>query len=468
MFSKLIQKYKDSAGRLDVRLTTYYTIILVTLSVLVCLFCFIRLQHLLLKQVDKILIDEAHELTDDIAASSDYRAGCARFEQDINRRKYYQIEFRLLTTDLQTLYATPYASRLPLPDLGVSRSFETVRLEGKRTRYRVYQRTFSPGSQDMVVQIATTMRTNQELLERFYENVLWALPLIFVVSIGCGMLAARKPCRIIRNIAAVTATITSESLHERLPVPSARDDVRALTETINGMIERLEASFAQMRQFTADVSHELRTPLFAVRGNMEVALSRQRDAAEYREVLSECLEKIDFLIKMVNDMFLISRFEAGKINLDAQVVNLASILQDICDFYTPMAQDRSIDLQLEACETAVTLADRGRVLQLLSNLLDNALKFTPQGGRVTLSLVRQQAAIILEVTDTGIGIPEHELQRVFDRFYQSDRSRSSPQRGAGLGLQICKRIAEAHGWTIGVRPNAGQGVTFFVTIPVKQ
>ena len=179
MFSKLIQKYKDSAGRLDVRLTTYYTIILVTLSVLVCLFCFIRLQHLLLKQVDKILIDEAHELTDDIAASSDYRAGCARFEQDINRRKYYQIEFRLLTTDLQTLYATPYASRLPLPDLGVSRSFETVRLEGKRTRYRVYQRTFSPGSQDMVVQIATTMRTNQELLERFYENVLWALPLIF-------------------------------------------------------------------------------------------------------------------------------------------------------------------------------------------------------------------------------------------------------------------------------------------------
>lgn len=459
---------KTYAGRLDVRLTTLYTIILLTLSLLVCLFCFYRLQHLLIKQVDKILIDESHELTDDIVASDDFYTGCARFEQDINRRKYYQIEFRLLDRNGTPLYATAQASKLPLPQRMDSRYFETVRIEGRRSRYRVYHHPFSAGSQDMVAQIATTMQYDQELLERFSENVLWAVPLFAGASILLGMFAARKPCRIIRDIATVANRITSDNLQERLPVPSADDEVRTLTETINSMIERLERSFGELRRFTADVSHELRNPLFALRGNMEVALERQRDASEYRETISECLEKIDFLIKLVNDLFLVSRFDTGKINLDAQVVNLTEIVQDMIDFYAPMAQDRGVELKIVRQDTAVTIADKTRVLQLLSNLLDNALKFTPEGGSVHLVVERRNAGIVLEVSDSGIGIPEHEMAHVFDRFYQVDPARSGTQRGAGLGLQICKRIAEAHGWTIGVRSNQGPGVTFFITIPIKQ
>jgi len=450
-----------------VRLTAWYTLILLTLSLLVCLFCYFRLQHLLLKQVDKILIDETHEFIDDITGSDDMAAGCRRFEEDVKRRKYYQIEFRVLDRDGRTVYATAQAFRLP-PAVPAAQTFLTERLEGRRSRYRVYQRPFTAGSQDLLLQIATTTRPDTELLERFYENVLWALPLIMAVSILCGMFAARTPCRIIRNIAGIAGTITSDNLHQRLPVPQARDEVRALTETINGMIERLERSFTELRRFTADVSHELRNPLFALRGTMEVALSRQRDAAEYSETISECLEKIDFLIRMVNNLFLISRFETGKISLEAQAVNLADAVQDIVDFYAPTAQERGVELSIIRQDTAVVPADKTRLLQLLSNLLDNAMKFTPAGGSVRISIAQERAAIHLAVTDSGIGIPEQDMPHVFERLYQVDAARSGERHGAGLGLQICKRIAEAHGWTIAVSRNEGPGVTFSVTIPVQQ
>lgn len=466
MFSRLKSNYFD---RLDVRLTTYYTLILLSLSLLVCLFCYYRLQHVLLKQVDKILIDETHELIDDITEYKDYSAGCRLFENDISKRKYYQFEFRVLTRAGETLYGSQRAFKLPFPEVQRSHDFSTFSLEGKRYRYRVYQRNVSiPGSQDIIVQIATEARLDHELLERFLENILWALPVILCLSICCGMLAARQPRRIIKNIAVIANTITSENLQERLPVPSAQDEVRALTQTINSMIERLEKSFTEIKQFTADVSHELRNPLFALKGTMEVALSRQRDSGEYRETISECLEKINFLIKMVNDLFLISRFESRKITLELTYLNLAETMRDIFDFFSPMAQDRNLTFKIDRSDTVVVSADKTRMLQLVSNLLDNAIKFTPEGGAITLTLIKETGGARLEVCDTGIGIPEDEIPYIFNRFYQVDDVRSGTARGTGLGLQICRRIADAHGWDLSVKCNTnGCGVTFSLMIPVK-
>jgi heavy metal sensor kinase len=464
MFSNLRSNYFN---RLDVRLTTSSTLILLSLSLLVCLFCYYRLQHVLLKQVDKILIDETHELIDDMSEHGDYRVGCRLFESDISKRKYYQFEFRVLTRAGETLYGSQRAYKLPLPALEKTRDFSTVSLEGRHYRYRLYQRNASvAGLQDMIIQIATETRLDQELLERFLDNILWALPVILFLSICCGMLAARQPRRIIKDIAVIANTITSENLQERLPVPSARDEVRALTETINSMIERLQKSFTEIKQFTADVSHELRNPLFALKGTMEVALSRQRDPGEYRETISECLEKINFLIKLVNDLFLISRFENRKITLELTYLNLAEIIRDIFDFFSPMAQERNLTFTIDRSDTVVVSVDKTRMLQLVSNLLDNAIKFTPEHGAITVTLTREDPAARLEISDTGIGIPEHELPYIFNRFYQVDEVRSGTERGTGLGLQICKRIADAHGWELSVRRNNGPGITATVVIPL--
>lgn len=466
MFSRLKSKYFE---RLDIRLTTYSTLILLALSVFLCFFFYFRLQHLLMKQVDKILIDETHELVDDITEHKDIISGCRIFEADIARRKYYPFDFRVLSGSGEILYQSKKASKLPFPVIAKTKDFISFNLEGKRYLYRLYERRFSvSGSPDFIAQIATETKQNRELLERFEMNIFWAIPIMLLLSIGCGMLASRKPRQIIKDIATVASRITSQNLQERLPVSAVRDEVQELTVTINSMIERLEKSFNEVKQFTSDVSHELRNPLFALKGNMEVALSRQRDSPEYRDTLAECLDRINVIIKIVNDLFLISRFETKKINLDLSYLNIGEVVRDIFDFFLPMAQEKKLQFKVTRCDDAAVLADKTRVLQLISNLIDNAMKFTPEGGEILLSLTKESGGARLCVRDTGIGIQESKIPKIFDRFYQVDESRSGSERGAGLGLQICKRIVDAHGGSITAEKNPDRGITFVVVLPMNE
>lgn len=466
MFSKLKSNY---FARLDVKLTTYYTLILLFLSAALCFFFYSRLEHVLVKQVDKILVDESHELVDDIAEHKSITEGCQVFEADIARRKYYPFDFRVLTDTGEILYQSKRAAKLPFPAIKKTKDYFTFRIEGKHYLYRLYERKFSLNdSQDFIAQIATETRQNRELLERFKFNIIWALPVILVLSIVCGMFAARKPRQIIKDLATIANKITSQNLQERLPVPAAHDEVRELTVTINSMIERLEKSFGEIKQFTADVSHELRNPLFALKGGMEVALSEQRDSQEYRETIAECLDRINYLIKMVNDLFLISRFETKKVDLELNYLNMGEIVRDIFDFFLPMAQEKRLRFALTRCDDVVLPVDKTRLLQFISNLLDNAIKFTPENGEVQVSFAGENSEARLQVRDTGIGIPENEVPHIFKRFYQIDEARSGSERGTGLGLQICKRIAEAHGWEITVARNKGKGVTFSLTVPLRE
>ena len=458
----------DFFSRLDVRLTITSTLILLFLAAGLCIFSYLRLEHILDKQVDRILSDETQELIDDIAESKDIIRGCQVFESDVARRKYYTFNFRLFSATGDMLYQTKKAAKMPFSEIRRHHEFSTIRMPGKSVLCRQYERRISLDNMpELYVQIVTEQRQDRDLLERFYENLLLVFPLVLVLSLLCGMFAASKPLRVIKNIARVTGRISSSNLQERLPVPPARDEVQELTLTINSMIARLEKSFTEIKQFTSDVSHELRNPLFALKGTMEVALAGEREMGEYREALSESLERVDVLIKMANDLFLISRFEMQKVNLDITSFNLGEILRDMHDFFLPMAQEKKLCLSCEPCEDVVISGDKTRILQLINNLLDNALKFTPDGGRVGLMLVRQDHEVHLAVSDTGIGIPESELPHIFKRFYQVDAARSGVGRGTGLGLQICKRIVDAHGGAISVEPNRDSGVTFRVVLPVQ-
>jgi signal transduction histidine kinase len=281
------------------------------------------------------------------------------------------------------------------------------------------------------------------------------------------MYISQKPRKILRNITSVTKRITSQNLAERLPLPPAHDEIRDLTLTINFMLDNIEASFNNVRQFTADVSHELRNPLSAVKGEIEVAVSRKRDASDYRETLHNCLERIDDIIKMVNDLFLISRFDAKKYDLKLSHINISDLLREMYDFFLPIAQEKNIHLVIDRCDTVFASVDRHKILQLLNNLMDNAVKFTPENESVTLSLIQHSHDIELKVSDSGIGIPEDKLENIFKRFYQVDPSRSGDERGAGLGLHICKRIAEIHDGSMVAKRNKTKGVTYTVWLPLK-
>ena len=458
----------DFFSRLDVRLTITSTLILLFLATGLSIFSYLRLEHILGKQLDRILADETQELIDDIAENKSLLTGCKMFEADISRRKYYMFSFRVLSKTGDVLYQSRKAAHIIFPASRLNRELSTLNMPDTSGRYRLYERRIELNDMpDMYVQIITGKRQDRELLERFFDNLLLAFPAVLLLSLLFGMLAANRPRQIIKNIARITGRISSSNLQERLPVPPAQDEVQELTLMINSMIERLEKSFIEIKQFTADVSHELRNPLFALKGTMEVSLAEDRETGEYREALTECLERVNVLIKMTNDLFLISRFEMQKVNLDITSFNLGEILRDMHDFFLPMAQEKKLALSCEPCEDVIISGDKTRILQLINNLLDNAIKFTPEGGRVALVLTRHNHEVYLDVSDTGIGIPESELPNIFKRFYQVDAARSGVERGTGLGLQICKRIVDAHGGVISVEPNSDGGVAIRVILPIQ-
>ena len=297
------------------------------------------------------------------------------------------------------------------------------------------------------------------------KTMLLALPLLLVLSLLIGLSASRRPFVIMRHMNSVTRRITAENMHERLPVPEVESEVRELTETINDMLDRLEATFNEVRQFTADVAHELRNPLCAVQGEMQVVLSRERSAEEYRETVAETLVRINALIKIVNDLFLISRFDNQKVVLEKERIDFADLVRDLYEFFEPVAREKQVAFTIRTCDHANVVVDRTHMQQLVSNLVDNALKFTPAGESVTLHLEECSEELLLHIEDTGIGISAEDMPHIFQRFYQADKTRSGMQGGSGLGLQICKRIAEAHGGAITVRAHEHKGVTFTLRIP---
>ncbi len=454
-------------SRFDIKLAFFYTAVLLLLALALSAFFYYRLEHNLLKQIDRMLKDEAKELVMKIEEEDQLLKGCEDFSEDILHRKFYPIFFRVMASDGSLVYESKDFSTILSKGVKEEEHFTVTAGPRKKKGYRVYEKWFDFKDQGpYVIQLATSTKHSDKILETSLQNIFSAVPVVFLLSILCGLYIAQKPRKIIKNITAVTRRITSQNLAERLPLPSGQDEIRELTLTINFMLDNIEAAFHEIKQFTADVSHELRNPLSAVKGEIEVAVSHTRDPAEYREALQNCLERIDGVIKMVNDLFLISRFDAKKYDLKLVPTDLGGLLREMHDFFLPMAQEKNIHFVIERCDTVFASVDRHKILQLLSNLVDNAVKFTPDNESVRLSLIRHRQHAQFLVSDSGIGIPESDLENIFKRFYQVDPARSGDNRGAGLGLHICKRIAEVHGGSISVTRNPIKGVTFSVTLPL--
>jgi len=200
---------------------------------------------------------------------------------------------------------------------------------------------------------------------------------------------------------------------------------------------------------------------------MQVVLSRERSVEEYRETVAETLVRINALIKIVNDLFLISRFDNQKVVLEKEPIDFAELVRDLYEFFEPVAREKEVAFTIKSCEHANAVVDRTHMQQLVSNLVDNALKFTPAGESVTLHLEECSGELLLHIEDTGVGISAEDMPHIFQRFYQADKTRSGMPGGSGLGLQICKRIAEAHGGAITARSREHKGVIFTLRIPCK-
>jgi heavy metal sensor kinase len=283
-------------------------------------------------------------------------------------------------------------------------------------------------------------------------------------TLGGGYLLARKALAPVDRMAAAAEEITARQLDRRLHAPNPDDELGRLARTLNGMIGRLERSFEEIRRFTADAAHELRTPLAILRNEAEVALRVPRDSDQYRDCLEDMLEEIENLSRLSEDLLLLFREDAGLGTQAKEVIRLDQLVYEIADHLRVLAAQAQQELTAEASLPCKVVGNGAQLRRLVSGLVDNAIKFTPAGGKILLRVECQQGQARIIVVDTGIGIAPEHLPCIFDRFYRVDSARSRPTGGNGLGLSICRSIAESHEGAIEIESALGKGTKVTVTL----
>lgn len=299
-----------------------------------------------------------------------------------------------------------------------------------------------------------------------YYSIL--LPLMILSASVLGWFMAGRALSPVDHLARTAQRITGSNTTVQIPLRGADDELDRLIEAFNRMIERLDASLQQARQFSTDVSHELRTPLTAIRGQLEVALLAAKEPEQYQEAIVNALQDVERLSQTIRALLLLSQAESGQLALRKQQINLCELVSQIVEQFEIPAEGQNLTLEAHLPQECPLLADRIQIERLVSNLLSNAIKYTPAGGTVSVSVREQDEESLLIVSDTGVGIPAESLPHIFDRFYRvpgSDGPDSNPERGLGLGLSFVAWIVKAHRGTINVESSPGQGTRFTVRFP---
>lgn len=296
--------------------------------------------------------------------------------------------------------------------------------------------------------------------------VAWGTVVALVIAGGVGLLLARSISAPIQEMEKVASSLATGRLNERVPVRTA-DELGDLARSLNYMASELERIDSLRRQFVADAAHELRTPV----ANLAVAIEAlkaiiEKDPAQATAVVTDIDREVQRLRRLVEDLLDLSLVESGKVRLNLTSISPSEIILRAVQPFYPRAEEAGIALKVELpARLPQVRADPDRTIQVLTNLLDNALKYTPRGGEVVVGAYERRGHVLLSVKDTGPGIPETELPHIFDRFYKVDRARSGARGGAGLGLAIAKRLVEAQGGIIMVESKEGQGARFVVALP---
>jgi two-component system heavy metal sensor histidine kinase CusS len=350
------------------------------------------------------------------------------------------------------------------------RSERSIAMAGRHGQpFRVASATVTVGTlptHSDTVQIAIDVSQEEELLARYrmwFWGILLATSVLFPLV---GYRIARHGIRPVEEIAATARRITSTNLRERIGSEGYPSELASLAGTFNEMLERLEESFERISRFTADIAHDLRTPVNNIRGEAEVALARARTVDEYRDVLESSLEEAVRLSELIGDLLFLARAESPLTELHRVNVNIGELLNSVRDYYEASATAAGISLVVNnGAEPLSAELDRSLMLRAISNLVSNAIAHTPPGGTVTLTDTKENAAIRIEVTDTGVGIPAEALPKVFDRFFRVDPSRSKNSGGTGLGLAIVQSITTLHGGKAEITSELGRGTCLTLHIP---
>ncbi|MBI4323422.1 MAG: HAMP domain-containing protein [Candidatus Omnitrophica bacterium] len=362
--------------------------------------------------------------------------------------------------------ASPMAARLRVGVPGGSSQPSTLHVPGAGPWRMLRREVLQDGRLAYVGLVAIPLQGVHQALDHLRFILIVVVPCVLLLASFGAWLVLNRALTPLKEVIQTAQAIQANDCSQRLRVPTTGDEVQALAETFNAMLERLHRSFAQMRRFISDASHELRTPLAVLKGEVELEL-KSHPASEDRcqETLATCAHEISRMSRLVETLLFLSHAEAEKIALELKPIRLDRVIGAMAEEARILAEAKRLQIDVVNDSRLVVRADEMRLKQLLLNLLDNAIKYTPAGGRIIVGCRADHGQAALTVTDTGIGIAARHLPRIFDRFYRVDSARSRADGSYGLGLSICQWIAEAHGGSIEVDSLPGQGSTFRVRLP---
>jgi len=350
-----------------------------------------------------------------------------------------------------------------------SKSRNTVTLE--TTRHRLYYlkrgSVPTPGA-PLEVSVARDGESVRHTLRSLAAILLVGFACALGLALAGGYFMAGRALAPIGAMASKAKAITADKLSERLPVHNADDELGRLATTFNSTLARLEDSFDKLRRFTSDASHELRTPLAAMKIVGEVALRDGGDPAAYREGIGSMLEEVDRLTRLVESLLTLTRADSGEAKLSRTYTDLSALAGEVVECMRVLADEKGVKLSTDIADDIHATVDPAVLRQAVLNLVDNAIKYTPEGGEVHLAVRQMDGRATIEVADSGQGIPEQHRRHVFDRFYRGDAARSSETGGVGLGLAIARWAVETNGGTIELAPQNEKGSVFRISFPNKQ
>ncbi len=451
-----------------VKLTVWYFAVLAATFALFGTVAYFAMRHSILVTVDRGLHDEAagiRELLERVAFKAPERVAHAlrehsEFGEEGNLLQVSDGEGHwVYRSHLMEFYNVP---RTAGGNFGLSTLWFSHR------PFRLLTQEIRVGDETYRVQVAAGMHDLDEALEHYRWLLLLLSPVLLIFASVGGYWMSRRALLPVDEISRAARHIGRANISSRLPVSQSGDELQRLSETLNEMLERLEAAFRKMVQFTADASHELRTPVTLMRTTAELALRKPRSGEEYREALVQILKELERTSLLIEQLMLLARADSGMETLNIETLDLAESLREACTEGRTLAEAKQVSFCCEIPAPPVLVEGDSHALhRLFLILLDNAVKYTPALGKVIVSLRTLDGFAMAEVKDTGLGIAEGDLRHIFERFYRADKARSRSRGGTGLGLAIARWITEAHGGIIDVESAVGRGSVFRVRLPIS-